>query len=196
MLGTFHLANKAGDLGIFLQAGGQRDPATGSWTYAGGLNLAGTVTKGDNNQIQIYPNLIYNAAGNGQVSNTNVTTFNSATALLGVTDTPVLRDDKGQVQRDEKGNPVAGPNTFGAEASVGGNIGTAATPGGGTKVSGTATALIFYQRAFGNRVLGAALGGSYETGGGGWGVFFRIGVGADWQPGKSLELPSLVLPTP
>lgn len=45
-------------------------------------------------------------------------------------------------------------------------------------------------------MLGAALGGSYETGGGGWGVFLRIGIGIDWQPGKSLELPSLVLPTP
>lgn len=46
------------------------------------------MTKGDNNEVQIYPNFIYNAAGTGQVSNTGVTTFNSATALLGVTDTP------------------------------------------------------------------------------------------------------------
>jgi RHS repeat-associated protein len=197
VLGTFHAANSAGNAGIFVQAGAQRDPVTGNYTYVGGVNAAGTVTAGENDQVQIYPNLIYNTAGTGQVANANVTTFNSVTALLGVTDTPVLRDGQGQVAKDEEGKPQPGPNTYGAETSFGLNAGDSASPGGqGSRTSGTATALIFYQRAIGNAALGVALGGTYETGGGGWGGFLRIGIGVDWQPGHSLQLPSLVLPTP
>jgi RHS repeat-associated protein len=197
LLGTFHVANKAGNLGIFLQAGGQRDALTGSYTYAGGLNLAGTVTAGKNDEVSIYPNFIYNVAGTGQVSNANVTGYNSATALIGASDTPVQRDDKGNVLLDKEGKPTPSPNTFGAEASITGNFGNGASPGGqGTRSSATATGLIFYQRAFGDTVLGAALGGTYETGGGGWGAFLRIGIGRDWQPSQAPQSPSLVLPTP
>lgn len=176
LLGTFHVATGSGHFGAFVQGGVQRDPANGSSTYAGGVSLAGTWTLGENDQWQIYPNLVYNGAGTGQVANADVTTFNSATALIGLTDTPVLLDDNGQAQKDEKGNAIGGPNTYGAEASFGVNVGDSTSPGGATRSSTTTTALIFYQRAFGNKVLGAALGGSYETGGGGLSGFVRIGI--------------------
>jgi len=145
------------------------------------------VTTGAHDNIQIYPNFIYNTAGNGQVANANVTTYNSFTALIGIVDTPAQKDDKG------KWRP--GPNTVGGEASITGNLGySTGRSGPAAQTSATATALIFYQRAFGNVSLGAALGGTYETGGGGWGGFLRIGIGADWQPATPLQFPSAEVP--
>lgn len=187
VLGTFHAANQANNLGIFLQAGGQRDPSTGSYTFTGGFNLAGTLTAGEHNNIQIYPNFIYNTAGNGQVANANVTSYNSFTGLIGIVDTPAVLNEKGKWE--------PGPVTAGAEASITENLGDPTGHGGAAgRTSTTATALIFYQRAYGNVVLGAALGGTYETGGGGWGGFLRVGIGVDWQPGTPLRFPSAEVP--
>jgi hypothetical protein len=193
VLGTFHVANKAENLGIFLQLGGQRDTPTGPFTYTGSLNLAGTVKVGPNNEVQVYPNIIYSTAGTGQVANANVMRYNTLTALIGASATPVEHDEKGEVKRDAEGNPIPTPNTVGAEASITGSLGyPAGDPA--ARISATATALIFYQRALGQTVLGAALGGTYETGGGGWGAFLRIGFGLDWRPSIPLQFPGFSPP--
>jgi RHS repeat-associated protein len=190
VLGTFHAANQAGNAGIFAQAGAQRDPATGAYTYAGGFDLAVTKTAGAHDSVQIYPNVIFTTAGTGQVANADVKTYSSVTALTGFQDTPARLNDKGKW--------VPGLNTGGAEASITGNLGypaaghPAADPA--ARTSATATALIFYQRAFGSAAVGAALGGSYETGGGGWGAFLRVGIGLDWRPSTAPQFPSLELP--
>jgi RHS repeat-associated protein len=190
--GMLHLA--LGPIGIFGNGGILPDPKGGPAGKTGGLNL---VEGGgwSRDQYSIYVNEILNSASkNQQISNQDVTNATSGTLLFGFVFNPIVNSSSTDAQpsasppehdaiapepSSSDQNP-AKPNAFGLEAAVTGAKGTL-VQGGKSSQSTTGTVLFFFTHAFDNKtkLFGAALGASYETGGGGWTGFLRIGIGID-----------------
>ena len=172
-LGTFHLYRNP--IGLYAQAGVLRDPVTGQWIPAGSFNIVGTYQRGteETGVTQFYQNFLFNAAGTGQVANTNVTNYAGFTGLLGLSYAP-----------------KSSKNTFGVEGLATLNYGQPGAPGG-PLTSLTTGGLLSYQRGFGRfGAWGVAAGATYETGGGGTNVFLRFGYGLGRGTSPPLPYPA------
>jgi RHS repeat-associated protein len=172
VLGTFHLSGpgEKPPFGLYLVGGGQQDPKTGLWTYTASGNAALTFYPG--RHVIVYPNLILGGAGTGQVSGANVTEYVTATALLGISY-----------------QPHGGAHTYGAEIAGTISAGRGTDPGSLPRQSVTGTALVFYQFGRGSTAFGFALGGSVESGGGGYTGFLKFGLGVERAAPEEPPLP-------
>lgn len=199
------------NFGIYAQGGFLTDAAGHKEGGIFNLNYSlGGSTLDD--QLQGYVNQIVTVASTGQVANQNVTNFASATLLAGgvynpkvtPTDTSTETPSAGPEDPDvlpaqpqqPSGDKVAGPNAFGAELAGTINSGMASR---GALQSFTGTALLFYTRAFNNNqnLFGVAIGASYETNGGGWTGFLRVGIGLDRAAGGNTAITGpFTLPPP
>jgi RHS repeat-associated protein len=165
VLSTFHLAEpgKTSHFGLYLVGGGQQDLKTSQWTYTASGNAA--LTFYPREYVMVYPNLILGGAGAGQVSGANVTGYVTATGLVGISY-----------------QPHGGAHLYGGEVAGTISAGRGTDTGSPSRQSRTATALGYYQFGSGRIAFGAALGVSYESGGGGVTGFLRFGFGYEWAP--------------
>jgi RHS repeat-associated protein len=201
--GTVHLGDS--HFGIYGSGGFLTDPSGRPTGTIWSVNFVQGASAFDN-QFNLYLNQIITNASTGQVANQSVTDATSAKFLLGIAYNPQVLEKADAApqpaatteQRDEltpapaapsaaaaEPKKVPGPNAYGGEVS--GTISTGKSPILGNLKSGTATALLFYTRAFNNNqnIFGLAAGGSYESGGGGFTGFLRLGIALDRGSGKS-----------
>jgi RHS repeat-associated protein len=208
--GTLHIGDP--HFGLYLQLGQQSDPNGKNLGLASNLTVAQGASAQDD-QLQIYVNEIVSNSPSNQVAGKDATSVTSATLLIGAayapksdkTDSsespgsPTNTDVDMLTPSKDTSEPGPGPNAFGGEVSA--SINSGVLPGNGSVRSYTATGLLFYTRAFNDKkgIFGIAVGGSYETGGGGFTGFLRIGIGFDRPSKAATAAPFLVdpaIPTP
>jgi RHS repeat-associated protein len=204
--GTLHIGDPY--FGVYLQLGQQSDPTGKNLGAITNITFAQGASSSDQ-QRQLYVNEIVSESPQGQVAGRDVTNFGNATLLVGGVYTPTIQADSSSDSGATPGASLSpdadmtkptsgdslqlGPRAYGAELSATINSGTAA---GGAAQSLTGTALVFLTQAFNGQqgLFGVSLGASYETGGGGFTAFLRIGIGFDRPASAAKTAPFLLNP--
>ncbi len=168
---TGHIADP--NFGVFLEVGQLSDP-TGK--ILGPVVNANVVQGGTfaDDQASIYVNEQATYAGAGSVANKDVTGATTVTGLVGGAYDPNVINAEGKTE--------PGPLAVGGELYATYATGTPKDPTlGSTRSSVTVAADVFLTRSYNANlgIFGVAIGGAYETGGGGFSVGIKIGIGGD-----------------